>query len=66
MRIWQNKDGDMLTDEQLLRHIAAFGGLSAACERGDIKLMSKSGKNSAARSATHKGKLRLSDYLEVG
>lgn len=66
MRIWLDKDGDMLTDEQLLRHIATFGSLSAACERGDIRLLPKSEDCASAKPASREGKPRLSDYLKVG
>ena len=66
MRIWLNKDGSMLTDEQLLRHIAAFGSLSAACERGDIRLLPKDEERVPIKFASHEGKPRLSDYLKVG
>ena len=71
MRIWVDKDGSMLTDEQLLRHITAFGSLSAACKRGDIRLLSQSGERKGhsrptATPANRKGNPRLSDYLEAG
>jgi hypothetical protein len=39
MRIWQNAHGSLITDEQLVRHIAAYGSLSRALEDGDICLV---------------------------
>lgn len=39
MRIWQNAHGSLITDEQLVRHIAANGSLSRALEDGDIRLV---------------------------
>ena len=39
MRVWENAKGDLITDEQLLRHIASHGSLSAALEAGDIRLV---------------------------
>lgn len=64
MRVWMNSDGHMLTDEQLLRHIAAFGSLSAACEQGDVKLLSKEAET-APKTAGGGQKPRLSDYLKA-
>ena len=39
MRIWQDARGNLITDEQLARHIATFGSLSHALEAGDIQLV---------------------------
>lgn len=63
MRIWRDADGSMLTDEQLLRHIATFGSLSAACEQGDIALLSRGGERPIAKPGNREKKSRLSDYL---
>lgn len=39
MRIWRDAHDNLITDEQLARHIAAFGSLSRALEAGDICLV---------------------------
>lgn len=39
MRIWQDAHDNLITDEQLVRHIAAYGSLSSALEAGDIRLV---------------------------
>lgn len=39
MRIWRDSNGNLITDEQLARHIATFGSLSRALEAGDIHLV---------------------------
>lgn len=39
MRIWRDSHENLITDEQLVRHIAAFGSLSRALEEGDIHLV---------------------------
>ena len=39
MRIWQDAHDNLITDEQLVRHIASFGSLSRALEEGDIRLV---------------------------
>lgn len=39
MRIWQDAQGNLITDEQLARHIASFGSMSRALEEGDIRLV---------------------------
>ena len=39
MRIWCDAHNNLITDEQLIRHIAAFGSLSRALEMGDISLV---------------------------
>lgn len=39
MRIWQDAQGNLITDEQLLRYIAASGSLSHALEEGDVCLI---------------------------
>ena len=65
MRLWVDGEGRMLTDEQVLRQIAVFGSLSAACERGEIRLLSNE-VDAAAKASNGKKKTRLSDYLEAG
>lgn len=39
MRIWQDAQGNLITDEQLARHIASFGNMSRALKEGDIHLV---------------------------
>ncbi|MBR3313927.1 MAG: hypothetical protein IKG18_07285 [Atopobiaceae bacterium] len=39
MRIWCDAYDNLITDEQLIRHIATFGSLSRALEAGDIRLV---------------------------
>lgn len=39
MRVWRDAHDNLITDEQLVRHIAAFGSLSGALEAGDISLV---------------------------
>jgi hypothetical protein len=39
MRIWRDSHENLITDEQLVRHIAAYGSLSRALEDGDIRLV---------------------------
>lgn len=39
MRIWRDAHDNLITDEQLLRHIATYGSLSRALEAGDIRLV---------------------------
>lgn len=39
MRIWCDAHDNLITDEQLVRHIAAYGSLSRALEAGDIRLV---------------------------
>ena len=39
MRIWRDANGGLITDEQLLRHLAMFGSLSGALQAGDISLV---------------------------
>ena len=42
MRFWKDSHGNIITDEQLVRHIANKGSLSDALAYGDIKLISGS------------------------
>ena len=44
-RIWMGPNGALLTDEQVLRHIATFGSMSAALEEGDIVLETETKPN---------------------
>lgn len=60
-RIWMGPDGALLTDEQVLRHIATFGSISAALEEGDIVLETESKPSPNRMSRGRTG--RLSDYL---
>ena len=56
-RIWMGPNGALLTDEQVLRHIATFGSMSAALEEGDIVLETETKRKRSGRTG------RLSDYL---
>lgn len=60
-RIWMGPNGALLTDEQVLRHIATFGSMSAALEEGDIVLETETKPNPKRKRSGHTG--RLSDYL---
>lgn len=67
MRLWRDAAGNILTDEQVLRHIATFGSLSAARDAGEIELLSESaarGRSSLGHRGPHGRK--LSDYLDFG
>lgn len=63
-RIWMAADGSLITDEQLLRHIATFGSLSAALRSGDVTLVISS-KDKKAHGPGDRPKIRsrLSDYI---
>ncbi len=62
MRLWEDANRRLYTDEQLLRHVAHFGSLEAALEQGNIRLVAES---SPKVSRGVKGqRRRLSDYLE--
>ncbi len=51
MRMWIDRDGRLLTDEQLLRLVAYKGSLEEALkEKGDIRLVSSGGDRT---SSTH-------------
>lgn len=39
MRVWCDDNDNLITDEQLVRHLAAYGSLSRALEKGDIRLV---------------------------
>lgn len=39
MRIWQDAQGSLLTDEQFVRYVAAYGSLSRALEAGDVRIV---------------------------
>ncbi len=39
MRVWCDANDNLITDEQLVRHIAAYGSLSRTLEKGDIRLV---------------------------
>lgn len=67
MRIWKNDAGDLLTDEQVLRHIATFGSLLEAAKYEGITLISNRGPIKPARSLSRgnsKSSPKLADYLE--
>lgn len=60
-RIWMGPNGALLTDEQVLRHIATFGSMSAALKEGDIILVSDKRADAPRPSGKRTG--RLADYL---
>ena len=61
VRFWEDGEGRLYTDEQLLRHIAHYGSLEAALEHGDIRLVSESPQPSRTRPGERPC---LADYLE--
>lgn len=66
MRLWQNSDGAILTDDQVLAYISTHGSLSAALESGDIECISDSESTYlplSFRSSIGKKK-SLSDFLK--
>lgn len=65
MRLWRDEAGSILTDEQVLRHVAAFGSLSAAVGAGDIELISEVGSDHRPSGQRMSNRQRLNDYLDV-
>lgn len=61
VRFWEDGEGRLYTDEQLLRHIAHYGSLGAALAYGNIRLVSESPQLSRTRPGERP---RLADYLE--
>lgn len=61
MRFWEDEEGRLYTDDQLLRHIAHYGSLEAALEHGDIRLVSEPPQLSRTRPGERP---RLADYLK--
>lgn len=61
MRLWEDSENRLYTDDQLLRHIAHYGSLDAALKHGDIRIVSDSPRPLRERSL---GRPRLADYLE--
>lgn len=67
MRFWVDSDDAILTDDQVLNYVAAFGSLEDASAHGDIRLMadspsqdariSRDGELNAAR------RMKFKDYL---
>ncbi|WP_172135884.1 hypothetical protein [Adlercreutzia sp. ZJ473] len=41
MRIWQDATGALITDEALVRYVAAYGSLGAAAAAGDVRLVER-------------------------
>lgn len=39
MRFWENAQGNIITDEQLLASLTSYGSLSAALKAGDVRLV---------------------------
>ena len=64
MRFWEDEEGRLYTDEQLLRHIAHYGSPGGARAYGGNRrgrLVSESPQLSRARPGERP---RLADYLE--
>ena len=61
MRLWEDADRRLCTDEQLLRYAAHFGSLGAAVEHGDIQLLAESPSDAPRRTKDHRP--RLADYI---
>ena len=61
VRFWEDGEGRLYTDEQLLRHVAHYSSLETALERGDIRLVSESSQPSRKRPGERP---RLADYLK--
>lgn len=61
VRLWEDSENRLYTDDQLLRHIAHYGSLDAALKHGDIRIVSDSLRPLRERSL---GRPRLADYLE--
>lgn len=61
VRIWKEASGSLITDEQLLRRIAAFGSLSEAAANVDVTLVTDAQGADNGHGCV-KGK-RLCDYL---
>jgi len=61
VRLWEDSENRLYTDDQLLRHIANYGSLDATLKHGDIRMVSNPPRPSRERSL---GRPRLADYLE--
>lgn len=70
MRQWIDSNNRLMTDEQLLRHIAHFGSLDKALKHGDISIISETSTDktkSSDASFNHdkeKNVRALADYLK--
>lgn len=53
MRIWQDAQGNLITDEQLLRYVARHGSLLGALAKGDVRLISEGNKVSSVAPDQH-------------
>lgn len=60
--MWIDSENALLTDEQVLRRIAAFGSLESAVEHGNITLLSQ-GQPARTQQAAPSESRRLKDYL---
>lgn len=66
--MWENDAGDLLTDEQVLRHIATFGSLLEAAKYEGITLISDREPIKPARNLLHghsASSSKLTDYLKA-
>lgn len=68
MRMWENDAGDLLTDKQVLRHIATFCSLLEAAKCEGITLVSDREPIKPAHNLSHGNSAspsKLTDYLET-
>lgn len=66
MRLWMDDEGTLLTDDQVLRTVATFGSLEAACEHSNIRLVedeTTNGKSHPWQQSRPKTTRKLTDYL---
>lgn len=68
MRLWEDSEGTLLTDKQVIRAIASFGSIGKAAEHGDIALISSGGDGTTERpsppSQSQPKSRKLVDYLD--
>lgn len=65
VRLWMDAENRMLTDEQLVRHIAHYGSLDVAASHGDIRLVSshEHPDESQPKKERTARQRRLADYI---
>lgn len=56
IRLWVNAKGGLMTDEQVLAHIASHGSLCATLEAGDMVLLAGESEPAVPRGPVAKGK----------
>lgn len=65
MRIWQDDQGNLITDEQLLRYVAHHGSLSKALSAGEVRLVANSAAASPAASSQQPKRRRVHAKLST-